>query len=124
MKVLYHSAFKEGELCAGSTYYTVPCRATLKLQRDENEPPYELIYNGTVIDPNKTEIEFNEKAELIVRQDGNRYLYTVKPSIQPLSSKNANVYDELYHEYVAKKSDEICSIQDGTVKLYAIDQST
>lgn len=124
MKVLYHSAFKEGELCAGSTYYTVPCRATLKLQRDKNEPPYELIYNGTVIDPNETEIECNEQSELIIRQNGNRYLYAVKPSVQPLSSKSANAYNDFYYEYRTKKDDEIRSIQVGALKLYAVDQST
>ena len=124
MKVLYHSAFKEDELCAGSTYYTVPCRATLKLQRDKNESPYELIYNGTVIDPNETEIECNEQAELIIRQNGNRYLYAVKPSVQPLSSKSANAYNDFYYEYRTKKDDEIRCIQNGALKLYAVDQST
>lgn len=124
MRILYHSAFKDEELCAGSTYRTVPCRATLKLQRENDESPYDLIYNGTVIDPTVTEIECNEQAELIVRQDGNRYLYVVKPSVQPLSPKNANAYDEFYYEYDSKKTDEIRSIQDGSVKLYAVDQST
>ena len=124
MRVLYHSAYKEEELCAGSTYRTIPCQATLKLQREKNEPPYELIFNGTVIDSDQTEIECNEQAELIVRQNGNRYFYAVKPSVQPLSSKNANVYNEFYYEYRERKEDEISSIQDGAVKLYAVDQST
>ena len=124
MRVIYHSAFLDKELSAGSTFRAVPCKATLKLQREKDEPPYELIYNGTVIDSSVTEIECNEQIELIVRQEGNRYLYVVKPSVQPLSPKNANAYDEFYYEYDSKKSDEIRSIQDGSVKLYAVDQST
>lgn len=124
MKVQYHSAFKEVVLCAGSTYRTVPCRATLKLLREKDEAPYELIFNGTGIDSDQTEIECNEQAELIVCQNGNRYVYAVKPSVQPLSSKNANVYNEFYYECCERKEDEISSIRDGAVKLYAVDQST
>ena len=111
MRVIYHSAFLDKELSAGSTFRAVPCKATLKLQREKDDPPYELKYNGTVIDSSVTEIECNEQIELIVRQEGNRYLYVVKPSVQPLSPKNANAYDEFYYEYDSKKTDEIRSIQ-------------
>lgn len=124
MRVIYHSAFLDKELSAGSTFRAVPCRATLRLQREKNEPPYDLIYNGTIINPDESEIECNEQAELIVRQNGNRYVYAVKPSVHPLSSTNANMYNEFFYEYNSKKTDEISSIQNGAVKLYAVDQST
>lgn len=124
MKVYYHSALNKTVLTPGSVLRTVPCKAVLKLHKEKNESPCELVYNGTIINPDKTEIECNEEAELVIRQDGERYVYSIRPSVQLLTTKNARAYEQFSYEYRDMEFDEIDSIQLGTLKLYAVDQST
>lgn len=124
MNVYYHSALNETELTPGGVLRTVPCKAVLKLHREKTESPCELVYNGTIINPDTTEIECNEEAELVIRQDGERYIYSVRPSIQLLTTKNARAYEQFSYEYRDMEFDEISSIQLGALKLYAVDQST
>ena len=123
MKVYYHSALNETELTPGGVLRIVPCKAVLKLHREKTESLCELVYNGTIINPDTTEIECNEDAELVIRQDGERYIYSVRPSVQLLTTKNARAYEQFSYEYRNMEFDEISSIQLGTLKLYAIDQS-
>lgn len=124
MKVYYHSALNETELTPGDVLRIVPCKAFLQLHREKNESPCELVYNGTIINPDTTDIECNEKAELVIRQYGKRYVYSVRPLVQLLSTKNARAYEQFSCEYRNMKFDEINSIQLGSLKLYAVDQST
>lgn len=124
MKVYYNSALNKTELTPGGVLRTVPCKAVLKLHREKTESPCELVYNGTIINPDTTEIECNEEAELVIRQDGERYVYSVRPSIQLLTTKNARAYKQFSYEYRDMELDEISSIQVGGLKLYAVDQST
>lgn len=124
MKVYYHSALNETELTQGSVLRTVPCKAVLKLHKEKTERPCELVYNGTIIDSDTTEIKCNEEAELIIRQDGERYVYSICPSVRLLTTKNARAYEQFVYEYRKKEFDEIDSIQLGNIKLYAVDQST
>ena len=123
MKLYYHSALNETELTPGGVLRIVPCKAVLKLHREKTESLCELVYNGTIINPDTTEIECNEDAELVIRQDGERYIYSVRPSVQLLTTKNARAYEQFSYEYRNMEFDEISSIQLGTLKLYAIDQS-
>lgn len=87
MKVYYHSALNKTVLTPGSVLRTVPCKAVLKLHKEKTESPCELVYNGTIINPDTTEIECNEEAELVIRQDGERYVYSIRPSVQLLTTK-------------------------------------
>ena len=124
MKVYYHSALNDIELMPGGALRTVPCKAYLKLHKDRTEGLCELLYNGTIINPETTEIECNEEAELVVRQNGERYVYSVRPLVQPLSNKYSKAYEQFGYEYQDMEFDEIGSIQLGSLKLYAVDQST
>ena len=124
MKVYYHSALNDIELMPGGALRTVPCKAYLKLHKDRTEGPCELLYNGTIINPETTEIECNEEAELVVRQNGERYVYSVRPLVQPLSNKYSKAYEQFGYEYRDMEFDEIGCIQLGSLKLYAVDQST
>ncbi|MGN0441539.1 MAG: hypothetical protein ACI4FO_02425 [Acutalibacteraceae bacterium] len=124
MKVYYHSALNDTELTPGGVLRTVPCKAYLELHKEKTESPCELLYNGTLIDPDTKEIECNEEAELVVRRNGERDVYTVRPLIQPLSVKYARAYEQFSYEYRDMEFDEISSIQLGGLKLYAVDQST
>lgn len=123
MKVYYHSALIDMELMPEGVFRTIPCKAYLKLHKDKSETPYELLCNGTIINPNTEEIECNEECDLIIRQAGNNYVYSIRPSVQPLSTKFAKAYEQFFYEYSNKEFDEISSIQIGSLKLYAVDQS-
>ena len=124
MKVLYRSAVNKKELDPDIVFRTIPGKAYLELQKGKNDSPYELIYNGTLISSDNLEIECNEDADLVVRSDDERHLYSVKPIAQPLPMKYAKVYEQFLYEYQEKKNDEISSIQKGAIRLYAVDQSS
>lgn len=124
MKVYYHSALSDIELTPGCILHAIPCKAYLKLHREKNETPCELLYNGTLINFGAKEIECNEAAELVVRQNGERFVYSVRPLIQPLSIKFSKAYEQFGYEYRDMEFNEIKSVQRGNLKLYAVDQST
>lgn len=124
MKVYYHSTFKNEEIIPNVVYKTIPCRAFLELHRDKNEEEFDLLYNGSIISSDTRKIDCDVDAELIVKKGNSRQVFTVKPSVSPLSMKYSRAYEQFYYEYREKSLDEIKSIQDGTLKLYAVDQST
>ena len=124
MKILYKSAFVTEELKPDVALRTVPSKACMEIHRGSNESGYDLLYNGTIIDPETTEIECNEEGELVVRKDGERHVFSVKPVAQPLPMKYAKAYEQFFYEYNDKGFDEIRSIQMGGLRLYAVDQST
>lgn len=123
MKVYYHSALADIELTPGGVLRTVPCKAYLELHKEKTESPCELLYNGSVIDSETKKIACNEEAELVVRQNGERYVYSLRPLLQPLPTKYARAYEQFAYEYRDRDQDEISSIQVGRLKLYAVDQS-
>lgn len=123
MKVYYHSVLNDIELMPGGVLHTVPCKAYLKLHKDRTEGSCELLYNGKIINSETTELECNEEAELVVRQNGERYVYSVRPLVKPLSNKFSKAYEQFGYEYRDMEFDEIGSIQVGSLKLYAVDQS-
>ena len=124
MKVYYHSALNNIELVPGEALRTVPCKAYLELHRGANESPCEIIYNKTLIKSDAETIVCNEEAELVIRQNGENYTYSVKPLVRPLSTQYAQAYEQFSYEYRKMDLDEISSIQLGELKLYAVDQST
>lgn len=124
MKILYRSAFATVELDPDVTFRTVPGKAYMEIHKGRNEGEFDLLYNGTIIDPETKEIECNEDGELVVRKEGERHVYSVKPIAQPLPMKYAKSYEQFLYEYENKEFDEIRSIQTGGLRLYAVDQST
>ena len=124
MKIIYRSAFATVELDPDVTFRTVPGKAYMEIHKGRNEGEFDLLYNGTIIDPETKEIECNEDGELVVRKEGERHVYSVKPIAQPLPMKYAKAYEQFLYEYEDKEFDEIRSIQTGELRLYAVDQST
>lgn len=124
MKIYYRSALNDTELSPGSILRTVPCKAYLELYKEKNEDPCELLYNGTIINSDTKRIDCNEEAELVVRQGGERYVYSVRPLIKSLTTRYAKAYEQFFYEYRNMEFDEISSIQLGALRLYAVDQST
>lgn len=123
MRVLYQSALVNKELARGSVFRTTPCKACLVIEKERNEPDYELIYNGVVVDSNITCFDCDADAELIVRQHGEKCSYSVKPIVHTLSNEYALAYEQFAYEYMDKTKNEIESIQSGQLKMYAVDQS-
>ncbi len=126
MKVFYRSALREEELTAGSAFRAAPCEAYLELHKEKSDDSFELFYKGTLINNTESEIPCNEGVELVIQQNGQRFVYTVKPSMHPLSDKYARAYEQFSYEYRKRgvKYNEIENIQLGRLKLYAVDQST
>jgi len=124
MKIFYRSALVNIELAKGSVFHAVSCKASLELHREKGEPECDILLNGVIIDSDTERIECNIEAELVIRQRGERYSYSVKPLVQQLSNKYARAYDQFAYEYRNKSDNEIESIMAGFLKMYAIDQST
>lgn len=121
---MYKSAFTTAELKSEVIFRTIPGKATMEIHKDRNEVTFDLIYNGTIINPETKEIECNEDGELVVRKEGERHVYSVKPIAQPLPMKYAKAYEQFFYEYEKKEFNVIRSIQTGGLRLYAVDQST
>lgn len=124
MRVYYHSVLEDKEIVSGSILHTVPCKARIELQREKADAACEILYNGTIINPYTKEIECVEETDLVIRQSGRRDTYSIRHSIQPLPEKYARAYEQFSYEYRDADMDEISSIQLGSLKLYAVDQST
>lgn len=123
MRVLYQSALVNKELTRGSVFRTTPCKACLVIETERNEPDFDLIYNGVVVDSSITSFDCDADAELIVRQHGEKYSYSVKPIVHTLSNEYALAYEQFAYEHMDKTQNEIKSIQSGQLKMYAVDQS-
>ncbi len=121
---MYKSAFVTEEITPDVALRTVPGKAYMEILKGRNESGYDLLYEGTIIDSDTTEIECNEQGELVVRKDGERHVFSVKPVASPLPMKYAKAYEQFLYEYNEKEFDEIRSIQTGRLRLYAVDQST
>lgn len=122
MKIIYHSALTHAELASGVIFHAYPCKAYLEILKEDEDSSYDLLYNGNLLDSETKEIVCNGETELIVRQNGQRRAYYVRP-LMPLSIKFAKSYEQFAHEYQNIKVNEILSIQSGKLRLYAIDQS-
>lgn len=124
MKVYYHSALNDVELIPDGVLRAIPCKSYLELHKEKAESPYELLYNGTMIDPEAEKIPCNEKCELVIRQNGKRNVYSVRPLVRPLTAKYAKAYEQFSFEHRNLELDVISGIQLGYLKLYAVEQSS
>lgn len=124
MKVTYHSALWSVDLKPGEILKTVPAKSYLELKKEKEDDQCDVIFNGTLIEPNYENLICDGEAELVIRQGDRRDVYTIRNSVQPLSMKYARAYEQFSFENRDRDSDEIESIQLGEVKLYAVDQST
>ena len=122
MKVFYHSALQYEEIKPNSEFLAMPIKAVVEIEQEKDESPYDLMYNGIAIDSCVTVLECNAETEFRIRQDGNWYTYSVRP-LKPLSGKLATAYERFLYEFQKKEFDEITSIQEGNLKLYAFEES-
>ena len=124
MKVFYHSALADIEITPGSVFRHFPGPSYLEVVREKNDRDYDVIFNGSIIDSIQSTLEFNTEAELTIRKQGEKQIYTVKPMVHPLSNEYALAYEQFADEFGKKTSNELDSIKNGFLKMYAIDQSS
>ena len=122
MKVFYHSIYSHIELPQDKVFYTVPCEFHLEILKEDNDSSWDMLLNGSLLDPETRQIACNGEAELIVIISESRQVYSVR-SVQTLSVKYGKDYERFAYEYQNIKDNEIRSIQSGALGLYAIDQS-
>lgn len=77
----------------------VPTKACIEIHKERNDSGYDLLYNGTIVDPETTQLECNGEGELVVKKDGERHVFSVKPVAQPLSIKYVKAYEQFHYEY-------------------------
>lgn len=123
MKVMYHSALRSIKLEPGVILRTVPAKSYLELQREKGDDKSDVIFNGALIEAGYENLICDGEAELVVRYQDRRDVYSIRNLVQPLSMKYARAYEQFSFEKQNKEYDEISSIQIGEVKLYAVDQS-
>lgn len=121
MKVIYRSALETKELAGGSVYRAVPGGARLEL-RGEKEG-FDALLNGEILAPGVGCVEIGADAELVIRTQGGKNTYAVKPLARPLSGEYAAAYEQFQDEYSKKTDNEIRSIQAGDLRMYAVTQS-
>ena len=123
MKVIYESIYLSKELSPEQVFYIVPSKAVLRVKKDKNDGQYECIYKDKIITSDETIIECNQGAEVIVKSDKNRQIYSVKPLVQPLSIDYSRTYNQFLYEYKNIDDNIVNCILNGRLRLYALDQS-
>lgn len=124
MRVVYHSVFADEELQSGVPFKFIPGNGTLSVITESGDPSMEIFYNGEKLDKEANNLPVGEGAELIIRSGKERSIYTVRPLVDSLAIDFSKAYEQFFYEYLRKDKDEITSIKNGSLKLYAIDQST
>ena len=123
MKVIYHSALIHQELTRDSIFYAVPGKARLELIRERGDQHTDVLFNGSIVGDDLNSIEIGHEAELIVKYEQERAVYTVRPVCHPLTIEYASAYEQFQYEYNDLTEDEIKGICSGHLKMYAVEQS-
>lgn len=123
MKVIYHSALVTKELDQGNVFRTAPGKACLKIEKERGDLDFDVLLNGSILDSNIDFIDIETDAELVIRTQGGKRTYSVKPLVHELSNGYAMAYEQFQYEYLDKPDNEIESIKAGFLKMYAVDQS-
>ena len=124
MKVHYRSIFADEEVRPGVPLKTIPGSGILEVIPENGDTKAELFYNGEEIAFEAGEYPADSEAALILRKGQERCVYTAIPFVKSLDSAFTNAYEQFAYEYKIKEKNEIESILNGNIKLYAVDQST
>lgn len=124
MKVVYKSVYTDEELQLGIPLRIIPGSGTLSVITESGDPKIEVIQNGDSLSGDIKEISAEVATELIVKKGNDRSVYTIRPFVEPLAVDFSTAYEQFFFEFLRKKENEIESIKNGSLKLYAVDQST
>ncbi len=124
MKIMYCSSICEKEILAGEELFVLPEKAMIRIVREKGDCIGEIVYGETRISPEVELFEHKIDAKLYIRNRGvtTKYGTKLKYSLLNPTEKYANSYAQFALEYEEKPSDEIESIREGFLKLYAIEQ--
>lgn len=124
MRVVYHSVYTDEELQPGIPLRVIPGSGTLSVITESRDSEIEIYFNGEKLEDEPKDLPVDVGGELIVKRRKERNIYTVRPFVEPLTPDFSKAYEQFYYEYLRKDDDEIASIRNGNIKLYAVDQST
>lgn len=124
MKIIYHSAYADEELKAGEPIKVIPGIATISIKKETGDSKSEVYFNGEMIEDLSSPLECGLNNEIVVKQGNQKKIYSVKPLVDSLKPEYAKAYEQFYYEYTQVKQNELDSIREGALKLYAVDKST
>lgn len=124
MKVFYQSVYADEELQPGTPLKTLPGSGIFSLMTENGDSKTELFYNGEKTDCETNEFPADRETELIIGKGKERRVYTTIPFVKPLGLAFTNAYGQFAYEFKKKDKNEIDSILNGSLKLYAVDQNT
>lgn len=125
MKIVYKSVYTgEEELQAGIPLRILQGSGTLSVITVSREIGVEVIHNGNIMAGEKQTVPAEIGTEIIVKCGNNKSVYSIKALAEPLGPDFAAAYRQFNYEYCRKSADEIKSIRNGSLKLYAVDEST
>ncbi len=124
MKIIYHSAYADEELKAGEPIKVIPSIATISVKKENGDSRSEVYFKGEMIENLSSPLKCGLSNEVVVKQGDQKNIYSVKPLVDSLKPEYAKAYEQFFYEYTKTKKNEIDSIRDGLLKLYAVDKST
>ena len=124
MKVRYRSIYADEELRPGVPLKTIPGSGIFEVIPENGDSKAELFYNGEETAFETGEFPADSETELVFRKGQERRVYTAIPFVKSLDLAFSNAYEQFAYEYKNKEKNEIESILNGNIKLYAVDQST
>ena len=124
MKIVYKSVYEDEELQSGIPLKTIPGSGTLSVITERGDTNIEVIHNGDSLTGDMKEIPAEEGTELVVKKGNDRSVYTIRPFVDSLAIDFSTAYEQFFYKFLRKNTNEIESIKNGSLKLYAVDQST
>lgn len=124
MRVDFKSVYTDEELLSGIPLRTIPGSGTCSIVTDSSDSITEIKYNGENFSGDINEIPASDVTELMIKSGKDKRVYNVRPFVEPLLIGFSSAYEQFHYEYLRKDTNEIDSIINGSLKLYAVDQST
>lgn len=124
MKIIYQSVYADEELIAGEPIKVIPSIATISIKKENGDSSSEVFFNGELMENLSLPIKCEVNNEIVVKKGKQKSTYSVKPLVDNLKPEYAKAYEQFYYEYLQMTENEIDSICDGALKLYAVDKST
>ncbi len=124
IKVIYHSDYIEKEIKPGEKFNTIPLCAYLEIISSENNEIQRIYFNDKEIDISERFIHLYSDCTLTIISEGLQLVYCIEMLVDCLKDEYADSYSKFLYDYKHMLSNELESIRNGSIKLYAVEQST
>lgn len=124
MKVIYDSNFINKNLQESETYYTIPASSQIKIVAEKFDQIHNVILNGKYIDvKNISNINCPESAQIVISLNDEIKTYETRAITKHLKPEFSDAYGEFEFNHTKTNGWPLLSILDGTLKMYAVEQS-